>query len=50
MPTFPPAIKLTIGQTRFGKRTVYNLQNRIYFQKKLHDQVDKMIDQLHLSK
>ena len=44
------AIKLTFGRNRSGKRTVYNLQTRIYFQKKLSDQVDKIIDQLHLSK
>ena len=50
MPTFLPAIKLTFGWNRFGKRTMYNLQIRIYFYKKSHDQVDKIIDQLQLSK
>ena len=48
------AIKLKFGGNRFGKRTMYNLQTRIQFQKKSssssNDQVDKIIDQLHLSK
>ena len=45
------AIKLKFG---FGKRTMYNLQTRIQFQKKSssssNDQVDKIINQIHLSK
>ena len=50
MPTFPPAKKLIFGRKRFGKRTLDNLQTGIYFQKKSHDQVDKIIDQFYLSK
>ena len=43
------ALKLKLGQDKFGKRTMYNLQTRINFRKKSHDQVDKIIDQLQLS-
>ena len=43
------ALKLKFRQDKFGKRTMYNLQTRINFQKKSHDQVDKIIDQLQLS-
>ena len=50
MLTLPPAAKLTFEWKLFGKRTMYNLQIHIYFQKKSRDQVDKIIDQLHLSK
>ena len=50
MSTFMPAIKLTFVCNGFGKRTVYNLQARINFYKKSCDQVDKVIDQYHLSK
>ena len=35
---------------KFGKRTVQNLPTRIHFLKKSLGQVDKIIDQLHLSK
>ena len=37
MPTFQIAIKLTFGRNRFGEKVLYNLQTRIYFQKKLRD-------------
>ena len=47
--TFTPAIKLLFGRNRSGKRTVYNLQTRIHFKKRLRDQIDEIIDQLHLS-
>ena len=50
MPNFPPAVKLTSGWIRFSKRTMYNLEIRIYFWKKSHDLVDLIIDQIHLSK
>ena len=48
--TFTQTIKLIFGCNRFGKRTVYNLQTRIHFLKKTRDLVDKITDQLHLSK
>ena len=31
IPTFSPAIKLTYGWNRFGKRAMKNLKIRIYF-------------------
>ena len=37
---------LTFGRNKFDKRTVQNLQTRIYFYKKSRNQVDKIIDQL----
>ena len=38
------AIKLKFGRKKFGKRTVYNLQTTSL------DEIDKTIDQIHLSK
>ena len=48
--TFKQAIKLIFWRNKFGKRTVQNVQTRIHFLKKSRNQVDKIIDQLHLSK
>ena len=50
MSTFKQIIKLTVGHNKFGTGTVQNSQTRILFQKKSCDQVDKLIDHLHLSK
>ena len=50
MLTFKQAIKLTFGRNKFSKRTMQNSQSRKNFQKNPRDQVDKIIDQLHLSK
>ena len=35
MSTFTPAIKLTFGHNRFGRRAVCNLQTRIQFSEKV---------------
>ena len=47
---FKQSITLTIGHNKFDKRTVQNLQTRTHFLKKSRNQVDQIIDQLHLSK
>ena len=48
--TFPQAIKLTFERNKFGKGqcTIYRLEYS--FRKKSRNQVDKIIDQLYLSK
>ena len=43
-------LKLKCGINKFGEMTLYNLQTRIRFKKKLQDKVDEIIDQLYLSK
>ena len=43
-------LKLNFGCNKFGKRAVKNLPTRIHSQKKLRDQVDKIIGKLYLSK
>ena len=48
--TYKQVIKLTFRRDKFGKKTVQNLQTRMHFYKTLGNQVDKIIDQLHLSK
>ena len=50
MSIFTQAIKLTYQSGRFGKKAEYNLQTRSIFKEKSHDQVDKIITQLHLLK
>ena len=50
MSTFKQIIKFTFEHNKFGTRTVQNSQTRILFSKKSCDQVDKLIDHLHLSK
>ena len=44
------AIKLQFRRNELVIRTAYNLQTRILFKKKTLDQVDKITDQLDLSK
>ena len=44
------AIKLKFRRNELVIRTAYNLQTRIFFKKKTLDQVDKITDQLDLSK
>ena len=41
---------MTFGRNKFGKRVAKNFKTRICFQKMSRDQVDKIIDQLQLSK
>ena len=48
--TSTQAIMLTFGHNTFGKRTVCNLQTRIQFNKTSRYRLDKIVDQLFLSK
>ena len=41
---------MAFGSNRSGKRIAYKLQTRKHFKKKSRDQIDKISDQLHLSK
>ena len=50
MSTLKQAIKLTFGRKKFFKRVVQKFTDWNTFFKKSCDQVDKTIDQLHVSK
>ena len=41
---------MTFGRNKSGKGAAKNFKTRIYFRKMSRDQVDKIIDQLQLSK
>ena len=50
MSTLKQAIKLTFGRNKFFKRAVQKFTDQNTFFKKSRDQVDKTIDQFHVSK
>ena len=49
MSTSVQAMKLKFGRNKFHERKEWNLQTNIRFWKESRDQVDGIIDQLHLS-